>query len=287
MPADPKFSISRGELLQLRDVVQAHCGIRLEEAKLGAIEDRLGGLAAAFGHEGLFAFNLRLMRELTQPHSAAWEALLPLVTINETYFFRERAQLDVLRDVVVPELLAGGLRRRLRVLSAPCSSGEEPYSIAMLLDEIPAALAGREVEIWGVDIDPLVIERARIGHYPHSAFRTTDARYVKRYFQALPNGYQASAELLKRVRFRRGNLLEMGSWPGFNGFDIILCRNMLIYFDKPTQARLVETFRRSLTPGGALLLGHSESLSGMPVALECRASARAVYYQRPLEAPHG
>jgi len=273
------MEVSRGELLQLRDVIQGYSGIRLEESKLEFLKDRLIPVAQAHGASSMSAFSQMLLREMAFGTLKAWNDLMPLVTINATYFFREMNQLELFKNELLPELVRRKPTRTLRILSAPCSSGEEPYTIAMLMDEAPVSLSGWQVEIWGVDIDLPVIQKAQAGLYPRSAFRATDGKYLSKYFVPEGDMYRVGSRLAGRVRFKQGNLFEMGKWPGFTGFDVIFCRNMLIYFDKPTQKRMVELFHRAMAPGGYLLIGHSESLLSLEVDFMLKSNKQAIYYE--------
>lgn len=273
------MEVSRGELLQLRDVIQGYSGIRLEESKLEFLKDRLIPVARAHGASSMAAFSQMLLKEMAFGMPKAWNDLMPLVTINETYFFREMNQLELFKNELIPEIVKRKTQRRLRILSAPCSSGEEPYTIAMLLDEAPVSLAGWQVEIWGVDIDGPVIQKAQAGLYPRSAFRATDGKYLSKYFTQEGDFHRVGSRLAGRVKFKQGNLFEMGKWPGFTDFDVIFCRNMLIYFDKPTQKRMVEIFHRAMVPGGYLLIGHSESLLSLEVDFMLRSNKQAIYYE--------
>lgn len=273
------MEVSRGELLQLRDVIQGYSGIRLEESKLEFLKDRLIPLARSHGATTMSAFSQMLLREMAFGTIKAWNDLMPLVTINETYFFREMNQLELFKNELIPELLRRKTNRTLKILSAPCSSGEEPYTIAMLLDEAPVSLAGWQVEILGVDIDPLVIQKAQAGLYARSAFRATDGKYLAKYFHQEGDLYRVNSRLAGRVKFKQGNLFEMGKWPGFTQFDVIFCRNMLIYFDKPTQKRMVDIFHKALVPGGYLLIGHSESLLSLEVDFMLKSNKQAIYYE--------
>lgn len=273
------MEISRGELLQLRDVIQGYSGIRLEESKLEFLKDRLIPVARAHGASSMSVFSQMLLREMAFGTIKAWNDLLPLVTINETYFFREMNQLELFKNELLPAIAKQKTSRTLRILSAPCSSGEEPYTIAMLMDEAAVSLAGWQVEIWGVDIDGPVIQKAQAGLYPRSAFRATDGKYLSKYFIQEGDLFRVGPKLAGRVKFKQGNLFEMAKWPGFTGFDVIFCRNMLIYFDKPTQKRMVEIFHRAMLPGGYLLIGHSESLLSLEVDFMLKSKSQAIYYE--------
>jgi chemotaxis protein methyltransferase CheR len=151
------------------------------------------------------------------------------------------SQLELFKNDLVPEIARKKPTRTLRILSAPCSSGEEPYTIGMLLDEVATSLAGL---------------------YPRSAFRATDGKYLSKYLTPRGDHYPVGNRLAGRVKFKQGNQ-----------------RNLLIYFDKPTQKRLVEAFHRAMVPGGYLLIGHSESLLSLEVDFMLRSNKQAIYYE--------
>ena len=280
-------SITPGELLQLRDLVQSYCGIRVEESKLEFIRDRLAPVIESHGMSSLGAMCQALLREIAFNTNKIWNTVLPLVTINETYFFRERGQLDEFRDRIVPQVVAAKKDRQLKVLSAPCSTGEEPYTLAMLLDEAPVDLSSWRVEIVGFDIDTEAIEKARSAFYPHSAFRSTETRYRDKYFVAEGNGHRIVSKIASRVRFQSANILDLPRGPEFEGFDIIFCRNMLIYFDKGAQKRVVDRFYQMLNPSGFLFVGHSESLMTLDVNFVPRFAPQAIYYEKVAGTPAG
>lgn len=188
-------------------------------------------------------------------------AMLDALSTNLTYFFREPKHFDFLRDEILPKLIE---RRKIRIWSAGCSSGEEPYSIAMLLMESVPSPASVDIRILATDLSTRVLAVACRGEYGQDAFRDTPPLLVHKYFQPLQTQpqriYKVSPNLRKMIHFARLNLME--SWPMKGPFDVIFCRNVMIYFDKPTQNQLVNRFYTLLTDGGALLLGHSESLTG-------------------------
>jgi len=153
----------------------------------------------------------------------------------------------------------------------------------MLLEQSPVPLTGWRVELLGVDIDPVAIEVARAGLYPPSAFRATEQAQLQRWFRPEGDAFRIAERLRQTVTFRQGNLLELDRWPEFRQFDAIFCRNLLIYFDAPTQKRLVELFYQALNPGGYLLLGHSESLLTMGTRFLPDPVHRAMVYYRPFD----
>jgi chemotaxis protein methyltransferase CheR len=187
---------------------------------------------------------------------AELDALRGLVTNNETYFFREPDQLELMAEELVPELdLAAG--QPLRLLSAGCSSGEEVYSAAIALDE---AGNHRPVAIDGCDLNPRRIHQARTALYAAGALRATDPARAARYFVEQDGRYQLRPRHRRGVRFFEQNLIEPGPFPGPASYEIVLCRNVLIYFSARARQRALDQLVRWLVPGGYLLLGHAESL---------------------------
>jgi len=192
------------------------------------------------------------------------QRFISLITNNETYFFREEAQLDVFAREILPALKEKKLqedRRSLRIVSAGCSSGEEVYTLAMILLESGHFLWDWDISITGVDIDARIIAKADKGVYTGRAFQTTPPHYLDRYFNKCAEGLQVKESLRRITNFTRGNLLELGSMLEAESVDIIFCRNVLIYFSEETTRRLVASFTQLLQPEGLLFLGHSESLS--------------------------
>ena len=229
------------------------------------------GLAIPAGKEGLVRSRVsKRLRDRRIPSFSAYldtvEAedgdemvrLIDLLTTNKTDFFREPAHFDFLLERILPSVLATG--KPLRIWSAGCSSGEEPYTLSMLLRE---ALPPRyDVRILATDICTKVVAAAKAGTY--SAQQLTDVSEArrKRWFTPSPDGSATVVpELRAPISFALLNL--MAGWPMQGPFDLILCRNVMIYFDKPTVTRLVDRFRQLLTPGGHLFIGHSESLTAI------------------------
>jgi len=189
-----------------------------------------------------------------------WDALITLITTNETYFMREERQLKCFRDDILPELARKSPGKKIRIWSAGCSSGEEPYTIAILTKEC-RFVTDQMIEIFATDINSRVIQRAKDGIYGESSFRSVDEAFRMRWFT--PEGQQKwkiKEEIRKRVTFQRFNLFDMEKYSIFAPFDVIFCRNVIIYFDLEAKVRVVERFHDKLVECGYLLLGHSESL---------------------------
>jgi chemotaxis protein methyltransferase CheR len=188
--------------------------------------------------------------------------MIEAITTNKTSFFREPQHFSYLCRQIVP-----GLRnRKIRIWSAGCSSGEEPYSTTILLNEAIQDLALWDIGILATDLSSHMLARARKGIYDTNDLRDVPTLLISKYFSCIETNpvrrYQVIEPLRRLVRFARLNL--MGEWPMRGPFDVIFCRNVMIYFDKQTQGRLVNRFWNLLKPEGHLFVGHSESLAGLP-----------------------
>lgn len=192
--------------------------------------------------------------------------LIDVISTNHTFFFREPAHFEFLEHEIVPHLTASAPRGTLRVWSAACSSGEEVYSIAILLSDLFAKMPGWEWHLEATDISTRILEKARAGTYAAEALQRIPPDKLRRHFQKghgpMDGLYRVKPALAARVRFRHLNLLG-GTYPFDDPFDAIFCRNVMIYFDRPTQEELVKRLTAKLRPGGWLLVGHSESLTGI------------------------
>jgi chemotaxis protein methyltransferase CheR len=189
-----------------------------------------------------------------------FERLACQLTNNETYFFREPHHFEIVAKHVVAGLGDALRTRPLRVLSAGCSSGEEPYSLAIALHDAALELRGISWEIDACDLNRDRIARAREGIYEGGSLRACDEPALRRYFEPRDGRFRLRDRYRKAVRFFEANLAAPGGMIGFPPYDVILCRNLLIYFDDAGFDRTVRLFSRALTPRGWLLLGHSESL---------------------------
>ncbi|CAN5664745.1 protein-glutamate O-methyltransferase CheR [soil metagenome] len=207
--------------------------------------------------------------------------LVPHLTNNESYFFRERPQLDAFREIVLPRLLAAQRLNPLRVLSAGCSAGQEPYTLAILLSE--ASLAPRlQARVTGVDLDPRILDQARGGRYTAHSFRGVDPELRDRYFgQTAGNEWEILPALREAVDFQRVNLSDPGWARAFPPQDVIFCRNVLIYFDPDALIRAARGLHDALAPGGYLFLGHAETLSRVSTPLIAERRPGAIFYRRP------
>ena len=220
-------------------------------------------------------YSLLTTRRSNDPEVAAF---IDAVSTNETYFFREGNHFTALSTTILPELFRGP--GRVRIWSAGCSTGEEVYTLRIVADQAARAAGAREPEIIGTDISTTVITRARQGIYRDRALRLVPPALLETYFTPTGDGgFQVRADARSRVEFRVHNLFTDA--PPWEGVQIIFCRNVMIYFDKPTQLKLVdEIFARALHPEGYLFIGHSESLSGFTKCFTYASSLKAPIYRK-------
>lgn len=267
-------SISDAEFRQLRDLIRDRFGIYYDDSKQFLLQSRLQTRLVKTSVRDFSAY----FRFLTSDPERAneWDELASALSNNETYFFRERAQLEVLAtEVVADAIRAGG---RLRIWSSACSTGEEPFSLAMTLLET-RKLAPSQIQIKAGDLSPRALERCKVGFYRDLSFRATPPELIQKYFRPFEGGFLIADEVKRLVEFFRINLLEADAVAAQGPLDAIFCRNVLIYFDKPTQKRVVEAFARALRPRGYLFLGHAESIMRLTDLYEPVVTPKAIYYR--------
>ncbi|MBI5190960.1 MAG: protein-glutamate O-methyltransferase CheR [Nitrospirae bacterium] len=258
----PEQALSEYEFRLLRDHIHEYCGIFFDDGKLTSLASKLSFRMRLLDIRSYGEYYAHL--KYTPRYKEEMEDLIPHLTNNETYFFREMNQLGFfvgeLAGRIKAEKAARG-DRRLRILSCGCSSGEEAFTLAILLEEAGHYLRDWEVEITGIDIDRKVLERAAAGSYNSYSLRATDRSMIDRYFDKDGERYVLKPRIRERVAFRRGNLLEPASLSGLKGVDAIFCRNVFIYFSDDAIRRIAENFHGALSDDGYLMLGHSESLT--------------------------
>ncbi len=250
--------LSRSQFERISRILYQECGINLTEGKEGLVKSRL---AKRLRKLGIRTFDQYIHYLQEQESTEELSEMVDALTTNKTSFFREPRHFEFLRDRVVPLLMAGGVP--IRIWSAGCSSGEEPYSLAMLLRESIPDIERYDVRILATDICNKILTRAREGLYHADALAEVPEAFRRKYFTAAGKGqdrtFRVNDRLRELIRFARLNLMEQ--WPMRGPFDLILCRNVMIYFDKKTQSDLVGRFWRILKKGGYLFVGHSESLT--------------------------
>ncbi len=256
------------------DFIKAELGIKMPASKKTLLEARLQKRL----RELCMSTHEQYCEYLFSPRGMDEELvnLVDVVTTNTTDFFREPKHFELLTAQILPELYARG-NRNLKVWSAGCSSGEEPYTLSIVLSEFARLNPGFNFNILATDISTQVLRMAVRAIYPESKIGPITPELRKRYLLRSKDHarrlVRIGPEARSHVRFRRLNFMEDFTFDGL--LDIIFCRNVVIYFDRPTQQRLFSRFCRKLTPGGYLFIGHSESLAGMELPLE--AVAHTVY----------
>lgn len=265
------------EYLLLDELISERFGISFPEPKRELLASRLAPRLAEL-HLARFLDYYLLLQGAGDDEL---EALVALVTNNESYFFRETHQFEALFDG--PRSLAGELARggRLRVLCAGCSSGEEPYTLNIFARASLAHASGVGVDVDAFDLDAGRLAVARAACYPASSLRAASEEQRGRYFLADDGSrYRLRETLREGVRLRHGNLLEADAYPGPGAYDVIFCRNVLIYFSEAALHRAVERFAGALRPGGILFLGHSESIIGKSDRFASVRIGRSIAYRR-------
>lgn len=268
------------EFRRFRDLIHRHSGIYLEESKLDSLRISLVTRATRLGYTTFDEYYGALEKD-----DREFNELLNLVTINETSFFRFPAQFDALRDQVLPEIMASKPvgNRDLRMWSAGCSTGEEPYSLSMLLNDMALTASGWNPQVLGTDVSTKALGRARAGVYGRRAMTNVAPDLVARHFEMTPTGdYRVNDRVRSLVDFGYQNLIKepyplsvMGNW------DIIFCRNVTIYFRIESTRRVVRNFFDSLNDGGYLFIGHSETLTSISDDFEAVEVGGVFLYRKP------
>lgn len=248
---------------KISQLVRRLCGINLHTGKRQLVKARLNKRLRTLGLRDFGAYLSVLEKDASGNELVT---MLDALSTNLTSFFRESAHFDYVRREVLPEILRLSCNRRLRVWSAGCSTGEEPYTIGVTLHEAIPNPDLWDIKILATDLSTQVLARAASGIYRPERLKDVSPALVRKYFHSIRNpedgspAYQVEEPLRRLVTFARLNLME--TWPMKGPFDIIFCRNVMIYFEKPIQEKLVNRYYDLLGPGGYMFLGHSESLTG-------------------------
>jgi len=278
-------TLSPDDFEALRRLIQATSGIWLGDSKIVFLQVRLA--------ERLQALSISSAREYYHflkydPNgNGELQNLIDQVTINETWFFRETEPILAWRDAALPNLLHK--HNRIRIWSAGCSTGEEPFTLAMILSEAFPASAAAMFEIVGSDISQRALQTGRTGEYDPHSLRHTEPMWRDKYLEPLgQNGtrslarWRISEKLQRFVRFQQANLLEAGATSLIGPVDLALCRNVMIYFTEETRQILLTNLYEALRPGGHLILGHSESLAHVTSPFELVHVNGVIMYRKPI-----
>jgi len=283
-PADSlRKDLSPEEFQRFRDWIHSHSGIYLEETKADSLRISLVTRATRLGfleYDEYF--------DVLSGNDDEFKELMNLVTINETSFFRFPAQFDALRDTVIPEILdkKPKVSRSFRVWSAGCSTGEEPYTIAMTLLDSAVEGRGLRTEVLGTDVSTQALDRAKAAVYPARALANLSQNVVQRWFEPVKGGHRPQPRVRETVAFSYHNLIKEPYPIIFaSNWDVIFCRNVTIYFRPDSTRRVVNNFYESLNPGGYLFIGHSETLTSISDRFEPVEVGGVFLYRKPLQKP--
>jgi chemotaxis protein methyltransferase CheR len=275
--------LDSAEFNLLRDLILEDCGIQVAPTKRLLIQNRVGRRVKHLGFTSYYSYYRYLQTD--EGRSVERENLWSAITTNETHFFRESHHFDVLRRVLLKEVVSRpGPRRRVRIWSAGCSTGQEPYTLAMALDDFLGNVPGWGFEVVGTDIDHNVLKAAQRGVYPAALKKEIPARFLMRYTETAGGELHIRPELKKHVSFRQTNLSTVEA--ARPRFDFIFCRNVIMYLHMQTRARLAGVFKDSLLRGGALILGSSESFHGLPKVFDVERHGKTAVYRVPSGVTH-
>jgi chemotaxis protein methyltransferase CheR len=265
--------MTEADVTFLRELLLKRSGLSLSADKRYLLESRLSVVCRQFALPDIAT----LVRQVRAGHASLTTAVVEAMTTNETLFFRDGTPFQHLRETLLPALLkARAAERTIRIWCAAASSGQEPYSIAMVLDEMASQLLGWRVDILATDISAEIIDKARQGSYTQfEVQRGLPVQLLLKHFTQDGERWRISEKLRRMVTFKQHNLVSpQGS---LGSFDIIFCRNVLIYFDLPTKTRVFDTLARQMAPDGFLVLGAAETVMGVTGAFGIDRATRGIY----------
>ena len=267
----------------LRKFLKDRSGLDLSAEKHYLIESRLLPLARKSGLDGIG----ELVQKLKAGSALFVSQVVEAMTTNETFFFRDKVPFDHFREVIMPELLqARANRKTIRIWCAAGSTGQEPYSLAMCLKEMNAALSGWRVEILATDLSQDVLEKSKAGIYSQfEVQRGLSIQMLVKYFKQTGELWQINADMRAMVHHRQLNLLH--DFAQLGAFDVIFCRNVLIYFDQDRKVNIFNRLARATEPDGFLVLGAAETVVGLTDAFRPFSERRGLYRPNPLLAAPG
>ena len=257
----------------LRDLIHERTGIFFEDGRTDLLLDKLEPLVRLRGCDSFLSYYYILKDNDAGEWDRAWEAL----SVQETYFWRESAQINFLVNKIVPEWFQKS-PLPFRIWSAACATGEEPYTIAMALVE--KGFGKHPIEIFASDASPMALEKARKGAYRPKSFRTISPGLQEKYFTPVQEGWQLSPEIMRRVTFARVNLLELREVSPVARVNVIFCRNVFIYFSRHAIRQTVAMMAARMPPGGHLFVGASESLLRLTTDFQLQEMGEALGYVR-------
>ncbi len=272
------------DFIKIRNLIYEKAGIFFETKKIYFVSKRLENRLTTLKIDDFSQYYNLLKYE--DRSGEELQNFINLLTTNETYFFRESAQLDVFLRYCLPEIAELKKQRgqnQIRIWSAGCSSGEEPYTIAIMLVEHFKRLSEFNIEITATDIDTNILQQAKSGEYNERSLKDVAPDIINKYFSRNSNGlFKLSDRIKQMVRFGHLNLFDHQKMRLIRNIDFIFCRNVLIYFDDFSRKEVVANFYDSLNPGGYIYLGHAESVSRINTAFQIKKLNDFIVHQKPL-----
>ncbi len=273
-------SLPAEELIPIRDLVAQFSGITFDEKKFYFLEKRVQRRMQATN--SLTAKEYYRLLSLGN-NQEELNNLINAVTTNETYFYRNLPQLESFVEEILPLVCEEKIKNNdfhLRIWSAACSSGDEPYTLGILLREHLPNFSKWKIEIIATDIDTEVLEKARLAVYDPRAIKDVQPQVLRKYFNQIGNRYQVVPLVKELVQFVQLNLLDRRGMRQMSGFDFVFCRNVLIYFDDESRKRVVNGIYDALRPGGFIFLGHSESVGKISAVFKLIKFKKSLSYQK-------
>jgi chemotaxis protein methyltransferase CheR len=281
--SENKTKLSDQEYSEIAEFIRNYCGINYDNNSKFILEKRLlprlEFLHLSSFKEYLFYIKYAPNRE------EELNTIADILTTNETYFFREDYQLKAFKEEILPELKSRKskeYKNEIRIWSAGCSTGEEPYTLSMLILE-SGLLNEMHIEIFASDISQRVLQIARKGIYSKPSFRATEEIYIKKYFEQVDGKFRIKDDVKRLVNFGHLNLLDSSRIKLLKPMDVIFCRNVIIYFDNESKKKVIDNFYDSLNEGGYLLLGHAESLMNVSARFQLCHLKNDLVYQKPFK----
>ena len=275
------ITISEEDFFKFKEFFYRKTGMQFENSKRYFVDKRLVERIEAT-QTGSFRSYFVMLR--FESSGEELQKLVNLMTVNETYFFREEYQFKCLVSSILPEITRKKTDNSpIRIWSVPSSSGEEAYSIAIYLLEHWDGIEKWDVEIISSDIDTEIIAQARRGFYSSRSVQNLPNAFLQKYFMYKNGGYQICQDLQQAIEFTRVNIMEPLEVRSYRNMDVIFCRNLLIYFDDVSRRYAAEMFFDAMKAGGFVCLGHSESMSRISSLFRVRKFPDAIVYQKPLE----
>ena len=276
--------LSLEDFTVIRDFIHEKCGIFFAENKKYLLENRLNKRMTTLGIKSFRDYFYQVKYDTSLKE---FNMLMNLVTTNETSFYRNPPQLQCFQEEVLPQILEAKKKagkKRLRIWSAGCSTGEEPYTLGMIILEVLGENSGWNIEIVANDISENVLAAARKAYYSEMALRTTPPEIVKKYFTKQEQKYVVVDSVRRQVNFSHLNLADRRRMALMNEMDFVFCRNVMIYFSDEIKRQIVRGFYNALVPGGYMFIGHAESLHGISKAFKLEYFKNGLVYHKELDA---